>query len=203
VRIGVYGGSFDPPHRGHEALARLALAQFGLDRLLVVPAGTPVHRTLSGHADGELRRRWLTRIFADDARIAVVDWELAEPSPTIASLRRFAQMFPHATPLLLMGADAVAAISGWVEYPAHRSLCNLGLFARTGEAPLLPSGWGEMRVQSWKRDANGVVGRLLVATGEIPAISATMVREAAQSHRPLAELVPDCIVRDIAHYYDK
>ncbi|MDQ6951110.1 MAG: nicotinate-nicotinamide nucleotide adenylyltransferase [Mariprofundales bacterium] len=201
MRVGIYGGSFDPPHCGHAALARLALECFGLDRLLVVPAAYPVHRALSGCADGATRVSWLVRLFAAEDRITVVDWELAESRPTIQTLRQFADRFPGEVPLLLLGADAVAGVVDWVDYPQHQALCNLGLFSRAGSKPVTPQGWLGTEVSGWQQSPNASAGRVMVVEAAIPPVSATLVREAARRGQSLADLVPSCIVRDIEHYY--
>ena len=61
-RIGLFGGSFDPPHLGHKALVDAALQELNLDEVWVIPVGLPVHRQLSGKATPEQRLFWLNTI---------------------------------------------------------------------------------------------------------------------------------------------
>ena len=65
MKIGIYGGSFNPPHLGHLAAARAAVAALGLDRLVFIPAGAPPHKTLDPHSPTRAQRLEMTRIAAD------------------------------------------------------------------------------------------------------------------------------------------
>ncbi len=81
-RIGLFGGSFDPPHIGHVALVEAALDALGLHAVWVIPAGFPVHRILSDHVTPEQRLYWMRSIFSANERVKVLDWEVASDEPT-------------------------------------------------------------------------------------------------------------------------
>jgi len=200
-RIAIYGGSFDPPHVGHEQLARLAVKRFALDQLLVIPALLPVHRSLSGRVDGATKLAWLRAIWHDEPRIMVMDWESAAPTPTIATLRRFSEAYPQVVPLLLMGSDAAAGMGAWVDYPNHRRLCNLAVFHRAGLPTLLPDGWSLILADEWLDDANRCCGRVLSVDAALPAVSASQVRQALQKGEAVDGLLPDIIKRDVSQRY--
>ncbi|MDQ6996496.1 MAG: adenylyltransferase/cytidyltransferase family protein, partial [Mariprofundus sp.] len=89
MQIGLFGGSFDPPHNGHKALVQAGLAM-GMDEIWVIPA-LPVHRQLSGFADAYTRFDWLRQMFAGEPHVQVVDWEISRQRPTAAieTLRQF------------------------------------------------------------------------------------------------------------------
>jgi nicotinate-nucleotide adenylyltransferase len=103
MRLGVFGGEFDPPHLGHLAVARVARDQLGLDRLLVVPAGTPPHREASG-TPAELRYRMAELTFESEPRVEVSRLELERdgPSYTVDTLRSLAD---EGELVLVVGAD--------------------------------------------------------------------------------------------------
>jgi nicotinate-nucleotide adenylyltransferase len=150
MKIGFFGGSFDPPHRGHIALARLAMERLGLDRVLFAPVGVqPLKRDRpqAGFAD----RVTMTELaIAGESRmeISTLDTPRGDGRPnytidTIAVLRN--TLAPHDQIFCLMGADSFLTIERW-----HRSVdlllaCDMVVAARpgfplAGLAAALPSG---------------------------------------------------------------
>ncbi|GAV20101.1 nicotinate-nucleotide adenylyltransferase [Mariprofundus micogutta] len=201
-QIGLFGGSFDPPHLGHLALVQAGLDS-GLDEVWVIPA-YPVHRELSGLADGGVRLMWLEKIFAGHSRVKVLDWEVSQqqPTPAVDTLRRFSAEYPGITPWLMLGADAWAGFESWREYPAHRLLCNVAVFARQGidkQAVLSHSGWQKMDPEQLSECDKP--GHWCFVELELPDISATLIREYAAQGRSLADLVPAAVCADIEKNY--
>ena len=118
-RIGVFGGSFDPPHNAHVALAQAALAQLALDELHVVPTGNAWHKTRELSAPED--RLTMTQLaFADIPAVVIDDRELkrAGPTFTIDTLTTLQQENPTAQLYLLMGADQFAAFRQWHRWEA-------------------------------------------------------------------------------------
>jgi len=203
-QIGLFGGSFDPPHYGHMALVQAGL-ELGLDEVWVIPA-LPVHRELSGCANANTRFDWLKLMFTDQPRVQVVDWEISrqQPTPAIETLRQFHSLHPNTVPWLMVGADAWAGLPTWREYPAHRDLCNVAVFARSGmrlETVCGHDGWQ----QSDLRDGLGCqgTGRWLYVAAALPDIAATELRCQAQQGKGLKGKVPDIVRRQIEQAYGK
>jgi nicotinate-nucleotide adenylyltransferase len=114
LRVGVYGGSFDPPHMAHTALAQAAVTQLGLDVLHIVPTGQAWHktRTLSATA----HRLAMTRLAFEGMPGVVVDAQEIEregPSYTIDTLAALKQRYPEARLYLLLGQDQARALNTW------------------------------------------------------------------------------------------
>jgi nicotinate-nucleotide adenylyltransferase len=201
-QIGLFGGSFDPPHMGHVALVEAGLNVLGLDEVWVIPA-LPVHRELSGHADGATRLRWLEMIFEGESRIKVLDWEIRRERPTamVETLREFADR-QAVMPWLMLGADAWAGLAGWREYPAHQSLCNVAVFARRGldrvSVPKL-SGWKQVDMQGWRKCESG--GHMLYIPIELPDVSATALRRDIMKTEGLADSIPPEIYSEVQKAY--
>ena len=196
--IGLFGGSFDPPHNGHVALVHAAL-ELGLDEVWVIPA-QPVHRELSGFADGQVRLTWLQKIFADHSRVKVLDWEVRQqqPTPAVETLRRFNAEHPGLTPWLLLGADAWAGFKSWREYPAHRTLCNVAVFARQGSGKIpVYDGWRQVK----RPDVCVTPGSWCFVDVTLPEVSATLVREYAGRGCGLTDLVPAAVCSEIENNY--
>lgn len=201
-QIGLFGGSFDPPHMGHVSLVEAGLDVLGLDEVWVIPA-LPVHRELSGRADAATRLRWLEMIFEADSRIKVLDWEIRRERPTamVETLREFADR-QAVVPWLMLGADAWAGLAGWREYPAHRSLCNVAVFARQGmdkdSVPELP-GWKQVDMQNWRKCEGG--GHMLYVSVELPDVSATALRRDIMKTEGLADSIPPEIYIEVQKAY--
>jgi len=205
-QVGLFGGSFDPPHNGHVALVQAGL-DAGLDTIYVIPA-LPVHRALSGCADGQTRFNWLKRMFAGQPRVQVVDWEISRcrPVPAIETLRQFHHMHPDIAPWLMLGADAWAGLPSWRAYPAHRRLCNVAVFARrsTGlergfEAVCGLDGWQQLDADDGLDCSD--VGRWAYIQADLPDISATELRNDACCGKVLAGKVPEIVRRNIEQAY--
>lgn len=112
-RIGIYGGSFSPPHNGHLSAARLLLDEVGVDRLIVLPAGNPPHKVLSPE-ENPAHRLAMTRLaFADLPRTEVSDWEMTREgkSYTVLTLEHFAA--PDRQLVLLVGTDMFLTLDQW------------------------------------------------------------------------------------------
>ncbi|MDQ6992261.1 MAG: nicotinate (nicotinamide) nucleotide adenylyltransferase [Mariprofundus sp.] len=201
MNIGLFGGTFDPPHVGHVALGKAGLQAAGLDEVWVIPAN-PVHRQLSACADGETRLAWMQLLFADLAGLRVIDWEvrLGCACPMIETLRRFATEYPHHQAWLILGADAWRDLPLWREYPAHRALCNVLVFARVGMAePQIHDGWQSVD----SVEAANSSGCYLYLERALPDISATIVRGNAAAGLSLQGQVPEAIRQQVESRYQK
>jgi len=203
-KIGLFGGSFDPPHCGHVALVQAGLGM-GLDSVWVIPA-RPVHRELSGLADAGMRLDWIKQIFADQRRVQVVDWEIRRQRPTasIETLQQFHAAYPDTVPWLMLGADAWAGLPGWRGYPAHRNLCNIVVFARRSiavETVCGHAGWKRRTLDDMHQCHQA--GNWTYIQADLPDISATRIRSDAMQAKPLHGLVPEIIQQQIEQAYGR
>ncbi|MFQ5581517.1 MAG: nicotinate (nicotinamide) nucleotide adenylyltransferase [Mariprofundaceae bacterium] len=199
--VGVFGGSFDPPHIGHQALVRAAFCLPGLDEVWVIPVGVPVHRALSGRADAHTRLLWTRRIFAGEPRVHVQDWEVRRQQPTSAlhTLQYISRQYPQVSPVLLLGADAFAGIESWVGYPEHRHFCDVAVFGRAGQAIPEIDGWQFVPVSAWQHTQG--TGHVLVMDVSLPDISATQLRGEALQGKPLRDRVPAEVCQEVEQAY--
>jgi nicotinate-nucleotide adenylyltransferase len=135
-KLGLYGGSFDPPHNAHLALARLARDHLGLDELRIVPAGQPwqkQHRKLAGAAH---RQRMVELAFQGEPRMVLDDIELRHEGPnyTVETLRRLQADTPGDW-YLVLGQDQYASLHTWRDWRALLDMATLAVAGRAGEAP--------------------------------------------------------------------
>ena len=147
MKIGIYGGTFNPPHLGHLEAARTAVKVLNLDLLLLVPAGTPPHKDLPEDTPSPEDRLAMTRLAADamlmpDA-VQVSDIEISRKgkSYTADTVEELHRQYPGAELYLLMGTDMFLSFQNWHDAKAIARLAGLCAFGRTegdGEALFAP-----------------------------------------------------------------
>lgn len=113
-----FGGTFDPPHLGHEAMVKMAQAK-GFNDILVVPAGDPIHKQHKNITDFHHRFQMCQMAFGHLKNVTITDVEnsLEKPTPTIHTLRAVIKDFDTRTEPVpfLLGADALESLPTWIE----------------------------------------------------------------------------------------
>ena len=130
MRVGVFGGEFDPPHLAHVAVVRAARDQLALDRVLVVPAGSPPHRDPST-TPAKTRLRMTELAFADESGVEVTPIEI-DRGGTSHTLETLQQLEPLGELFLILGADQLASFATWREPDRIRELATLVVAPRPG-----------------------------------------------------------------------
>ena len=134
-RLGVFGGTFDPPHRGHLAVAQAAQRTFALDRVLLVVANDPwkksPDRAITPAAD---RLAMVQALACDQAGLEVSDREIRRggPSYTVVTLRELAAAHPGSELFLIIGRDLVDDFSSWHESVEIGRLATIVVVDRPG-----------------------------------------------------------------------
>ena len=121
MKIGIYGGSFNPPHLGHQNAAVEAAEKCALDKLLLIPAGIPPHKVMERGSPANEHRLAMTRLMGGQAtlqsgvEVEVLDLEMAREgkSYTVDTLRALRRQYPNDELLLFMGTDMFFSFEGW------------------------------------------------------------------------------------------
>ena len=132
-RIGIYGGSFNPPHIGHLEAARSAIRSLKLDRLLLVPASQAPHKAAPEGTPAPEHRLEMLRIAAKGLeKTEVCDLEMRRegPSYTYETVEQLRQMYPDAELVLLMGTDMFLSFLSWKNPERIWKQATLGVFCR-------------------------------------------------------------------------
>ena len=135
-RIGILGGTFDPPHRGHLEIARLALDAAALEQVIFIPAAQPRLKSGAPQASPQQRLAMLQLAVNGAPNFAVSDLELRRPGPTLTveTLRQLRRQTPNAALHFILGLDALARFDQWVEPQQITQLARLLAVSRPGHA---------------------------------------------------------------------
>lgn len=193
-RIGVFGGTFDPPHRAHLALLKSAIEALQLDEVRVLPTGDPWHRRAAVSAAGH--RLAMARLaFADVPEVVVDEREIRRsgPSYTIDTLTELAQEEPQAQLYLLLGDDQRRSLPGW-----HRiaDIARLAIICAAARDP---------QVVAWHGGIPGAADLPVLNVQPLPmppmAISATDIREQCARQADISCLVTPAVERYIHDHH--
>ena len=133
-RVGILGGTFNPPHLGHLAVASHASEELGLQRVLLMPAHIPPHKRAEADPGPE-HRLGMCRLLVKDApglSVCALETERDGPSYTVDTLRAIHASHPEAQLTLILGADSASTLSTWREPTELLGLADLAVAAREG-----------------------------------------------------------------------
>ena len=179
MRIGILGGTFDPVHLGHTALARAAVDELELDKLLLIPSGTPPYKKPHAgrphrYAMAEIAAKGIDRAEACDIEVMRTGFTYA--ADTLVQLK---QTYPDDELIYILGSDAAAKAGRWERAEEVASLCTFACVVRAGATEDVPEG-------------------MLRLDADIPEISSEAIRRYICEGRDVSQLVPP----EIAKYID-
>jgi len=185
LRLGIYGGTFDPVHHGHLLLARDAMEQVWLDAVLFVPCGQSPHKSRKPRATAAQRLAMLRLALKGDPRFWLTRCELDRPAPSYAieTAVEIREAFPRAELFWLIGADQLAALDKWHRPDDLRRLVKFLLLPR-GETALKDKSERVLSLPQPRRID----------------ISATEIRHRVKSRLPIDHLVPSPIAAYIKRH---
>ena len=210
---GILGGTFDPVHLGHVALAEAALERLPLGEVLWLPSGSPGHRAqpVAGAAQ---RLAMLRLATAGDGRFRIDDAELATTAPTytVHSLTRLRAQLGARQPLvLLLGADSFSSLPTWLRWRELFDLAHIAIANRPGHPVRADDAPAELAAQiagrCGRREALGACAAGKIVSFDMPQldISASAIRADLAAGRSVRELLPAAVVAYIEaqHLYQK
>ncbi|MDA8164515.1 MAG: nicotinate-nucleotide adenylyltransferase [Desulfobacteraceae bacterium] len=197
-RVGILGGTFDPVHNGHLAMARAVKESLALDALLFIPAANPPHKSrerISPFAD---RARMVELAVASRPGLFVSSLEGERPGPSysVDTLGELHRQLDPVQLFFLVGFDALADLGSWKEYQRLLDLADLVVldrppfrreFLEQAVKRLFPDYRYDPGLKAWAGDQPG---RIHPCDVEPVPVSATQVREKARAGEPVGDLVP-------------
>ena len=216
IRIAFYGGSFDPPHLGHLAIAEALIGQFELDEFVFIPAFHAPHKKRRQPTPAYDRYAMLCLATQNDANISVSRIEIEAPERPFSheTLGRLNEMLPRAENFFVMGADSWSEITTWREWEEVLSLTNHIVMTRPGYE--IETGHVTEQIASRIVDLRGATGTAAEVIEQLPSdirrpriyftdrinmdISATAIREAI--HERETDWDSD-LSAEVANYIEK
>lgn len=194
VRLGLFGGSFDPPHVGHLIVAVDALEALALDRLVLVPTWRQPLKAGADAAPAADRLAMVRLMVGDDPRFAVDPIEIDREglSYTVDTLAAYAERHPDAERYFLVGADVLTTFHQWREPGRVLSLARLVVLRRATDGGALPA--AEPDVAGW---ADPPRAPIRLDTRRVD-VSSTEVRARARAGKSLRGFVTDAVAGYLA-----
>ncbi|MCS7087436.1 MAG: nicotinate-nucleotide adenylyltransferase [Thermoflexales bacterium] len=186
MRIGILGGTFDPPHVGHLVIAEHALAQLRLDLVWFMPVGQPPHKQSNAISAAHHRLAMTVLAVADHARFRVSTLDLDRPPPhyTVGLLEYLRATHPLDEFVFIMGADALVDLPRWHQPQHLLELTTLAVAARP-----------EVRVdfEALERELPGLQARLHWIQAPLVDIASSALQRLSAEGRSLRYLVPESV----------
>ena len=187
-RVGIFGGSFNPPHVAHLAVAEAARDQVGLDRVVWIPAAMPPHKQRQDLPAAEHRLAMTRLAVADNAAFGVSDIEIerAGVSYTVDTVRALQETYPEVAFYLLVGGDSFAQFGTWVQPDEIARRVPLVVYPRPGA--------------DLSNVAPSHMARATMLDRPLLDPSSTALRRLIRSGRSARYLVPDAVLAYIVEY---
>ncbi len=193
MRIGILGGTFNPPHLGHLVCGQEAYVQLGLDRVMLIPARIPPHKPVDDEPGVGHRVELCRLAVAGDDRFEVSDIEVVRdgPSYTVDTLQELTRDAPDHQLHLILGADIAAGLARWRQPETVLDLAKVAVAERPGTS--------RQAVQDGLRQVRGGERAAFFAMPTID-ISSTVVRRRVRTREPIRYLVPDRVASYIEEH---
>lgn len=189
--IGVFGGTFDPPHVGHQILAAEACYQLGLDTVLWVLTPSPPHKQGQRITPLPLRLKMVQAAIADEPRFALSRVEIDRPPPHYAldTVHILKERHPRDDLVYLMGGDSLRDLPVWHRAPEFVAACHaLGVMRRPGARFDL----GHLEAQ-----LPGISGKIRFVDAPLLEIAASQIRQRVRTGAPFRYYLPEGVFRII------
>ncbi len=192
MKIGLFGGTFDPLHNGHIKVAQEAKNRLQLDRIIFIPSGDPPHKTDRKITDKEHRLN-MVKEAVEPIGASVSDWELRRPekSYSVETVRHFQAEFPEDEIYFIIGADSFRDLPSWWHYRELLSLCTFVVVTR-------PDISEESLLSRYAGDETPP--RVFFLDGILMDISSTEIRQKAEEGKDISRLVPESVNRYIVSH---
>lgn len=185
MKVGIFGGVFDPIHVGHLIVAEEARQRLGLERVVFVPTGQPWHKAGSPHAAAEHRLAMTRSAIMDNPHFEVSAMEVQRHGPsytvdTLVEMHR--DRGPGSEFYLLLGVDALAELPHWKEPTLVVELCQVVGMSRPGHR--------NFSLSSLEKAIPGARGKITLIDVSLVDVSSTDIRERVTKGHSIRHLVP-------------
>ncbi len=190
VRLGIFGGAFNPVHNAHVIIAILSMEYLDLDKLIIVPTFDPPHRDPEELAPFDLRYRWLYEVFKGMGGIEISDYEKVKggKSYSIETVKHFSRVY-NVKPFFLIGEDSALSFDKWYRYEELMEMASFAVYPR----------FKESRFDEIKKKFPSFILMDL----PLIEISSTTVRERIRSGKSVRGMVPSVVEESVLSYFGR
>jgi nicotinate-nucleotide adenylyltransferase len=185
-KIGIFGGSFNPPHNGHISIAVQAKKELELDKMLIMPTGTSPHKGKA--ALGFNTREYMCRLAFGKLpgfEVTNIEGKIAGTNYTLDSLRLLKKQYPESAQFyLLIGADMLFYFNKWHKYETILNECKVVAAARE------PNQFNQMNEY-----VSEEMGKIKVLNLEVTEVSSSEIREKIMAGADVSDLVPERVLK--------
>ncbi|HOD14663.1 MAG TPA: nicotinate-nucleotide adenylyltransferase [Spirochaetota bacterium] len=182
MKLGIFGGTFNPIHYGHLINAEIIRSDYNLDRIILVPARQPVHKSLDGNVQAEERYAMAALAVggAKETEVSRIEIDREEPSYTITTVHGLLELYPGSELSLVIGMDSLAELDGWRE--SDHLLEHVSVIVMRRPGPGIAPG------------AAPATGRIHYAENPLIDISSTYIRDRIRAGKSVRYLLPDAVI---------
>ncbi len=196
MRIGIYGGSFNPIHNGHVHVAETAAAEFSLDKVIFVPSKISPHRSSDEYIDGKERIKLIKLAVKGKKNMSCSDWELSQErvSYSVYTVKHFRERYPDAELFLLVGSDMLLSFDSWFCFEEILDEASLIVVSRHG---------GDMHELEAKAEELRKYGNIFISKSTPLEISSSEIRKKIAKNEDFACYLNESVVQYISkmgHY---
>lgn len=184
MKIGIFGGAFNPVHNGHLVLAKHQVEELSLDKLLLIPTANPPHKSSDGLISGEHRINMLNLAFSnfDNVEISTIEFESEEKSYTYDTLTKLKEIYPTDDMVLLIGGDQLLYFKKWYRYADILDMVRVSAVGRFDDEA--------EKLKTFVKDENLNID----ITVQPPfVVSSTEIRKNVKAGKSIAGLVPQAV----------
>lgn len=189
MKLGVFGGTFDPPHTGHLLIGELVRDALGLERLLFVPAGDPPHKQHLEITPAAHRRRLVELAIADNPafELCPIDLDRRGPHYSTETVRLIREQYDVAADdcIFLLGGDSLVELPTWHQPQRLIELCRLAVVHRPGYTPDLAA---------LERQVPGLARRLEWVEIPLVELSSSVIRRRVRAGRSIRYQTPEAVI---------
>jgi nicotinate-nucleotide adenylyltransferase len=183
MRIGILGGSFDPPHFGHIQMAEAAQDFLNLDTILFVPAASQWQKEHHASADVRAHMTHLAISNHPEWKVSYIDLERAGDTISFDTISDLRKIYPEDELFFILGSDAANNLNSWKHAEELKSMISFAVVKRFGIEVDVPTGFDFVHVP-----------------GEIADISSTQIREIVLNNRKVEVALEQLVPREVAKY---
>lgn len=183
MRIGIFGGAFNPVHNGHLNLAETFFEDLSLDKLLLIPTANPPHKSGAGLLSGDDRINMLRLAIENKPyEISTIEFERNDKSYTYNTLLELKRLYPEADLFLIIGADQIINFEKWYRYSDILDMVTLCASARESEE--------EKQIIIKSAQRLGIQDRFYMSGRAVLRVSSSEIRDKIKNGSDVSKLLP-------------